>query len=334
MIGDVLRTVMAGEDLPAERVEAVMNAMLGGELGPASIAAFLVALRMKGETVAEIAAAARVMRQHATRIEVPGPLVDTCGTGGDRSGTFNLSTAAALTAAACGVRVAKHGNRSVSSKSGSADVLEALGVRLDVPVDRLPAVLEAANIAFLFAPAHHGATRHAVGPRRELGVRTVFNVLGPLTNPAGATRQVMGVFAADLVEPIAQVLAELGAEHAIVVHGHGGLDEVSLAGPTSWAEARDGVVRTGTWTPEGLGVAAAPLSTLAGGDASENAAILRAIFAGERGPRADAVALNAGPALYVAGAAASPGEGVATALEALHAGRVAATLSRLVAATA
>ena len=334
MIGDVLRTLMAGEDLSPDRVEAVMDAMLGGELGAASIAAFLVALRMKGESVSEIAAAARVMRAHATRIDVPGPLVDTCGTGGDRSGTFNLSTAAALTAAACGVRVAKHGNRSVSSKSGSADVLEALGVRLDVDVARLPAVLDAANIAFLFAPAHHGATRHAVGPRRELGVRTVFNVLGPLTNPAGATRQVMGVFAEDLVEPIAHVLAELGAEHAIVVHGHGGLDEVSLAGPTSWAEARAGAVTTGTWTPEELGVRRAPLETLAGGDAAENAAILQAIFAGERSPRADAVALNAGPALYVAGAAASPAAGVEIALEALHAGRVADTLARLVAATA
>ncbi len=334
MIGDVLRTLMAGDDLSAERVEQVMEAMLSGDLGPASIAAFLVTLRMKGETVSEIAAAARVMRRHAMRIDVPGPLVDTCGTGGDRSGTFNLSTAAALTAASCGARVAKHGNRSVSSKSGSADVLEALGVRLDVPVERLPAVLESAGIAFLFAPAHHGATRHAVGPRRELGVRTVFNVLGPLTNPAGATRQVMGVFAADLVEPIAHVLAELGSEHAIVVHGHGGLDEVSLAGPTAWAQARHGVVTTGTWTPEDLGVTAAPLSELGGGDAAENAAILRAIFAGERGPRSDAVALNAGPALYVAGRASSPAEGVTQAREALWSGRVATTLERLVAATA
>ena len=331
----VLEALLGGNDLSSDQMTEVMDAMLQGELGPASIAAFLVALRAKGETVTEIAAAARVLRAHAVGIPVPEGriLVDTCGTGGDKSGTFNLSTAAAIVAAAGGASVAKHGNRSVSSKAGSADVLESLGVRLDVPVQRLGPILEEVGIAFLFAPAHHGATRHAVGPRRELGVRTLVNVLGPLTTPAGAQRQVMGVFAAELVEPIGHVLAELGTQHSMVVHGDGGLDELSISGPSTVAEIRDGVVTMKTLCPEDVGLDRAPLSHLAGGDADENAAILRAIFEGERSPRSDAVALSAGAALFVAGEAPTLTEGVAAARTLLHEGAAARKLDQLIAAT-
>ncbi len=335
MISTAIETALSGSDLSEPQVEAIMDSMLGGELTPAQIAGFLIALRSKGEAVHEIAAAARVMRRHAVGIAVPDDLdpVDTCGTGGDGSGTFNLSTAAALTAAAAGASVAKHGNRSVSSKSGSADVLEALGVRLDVPAESLGDILGQVGIAFLFAPAHHGATRHAVGPRRELGVRTLFNVLGPLTNPAGVRRQVMGVYDASLVEPIGQVLASLGAHHALVVHGHGGLDEFSLSGPTSVAEVRDEKVTCFQVSPADVGLGEAPLTALAGGDAQENADILRAIFAGEVSPRTDAVAFGAGGALYVAGKADSLGEGVKRARGVLHSGAVAQTLAHLVEAT-
>ncbi len=335
MIATAIETALSGTDLSEAQVEAIMESMLGGELTPAQIAGFLIALRSKGEAVHEIAAAARVMRRHAVGIAVPEGLdpVDTCGTGGDGSGTFNLSTAAALTAAAAGASVAKHGNRSVSSKSGSADVLEALGVRLDVPSESLPGILSQVGIAFLFAPAHHGATRHAVGPRRDLGVRTLFNVLGPLTNPAGVRRQVMGVYDAGLVEPIGQVLKSLGAHHALVVHGHGGLDEFSLSGPTSVAEVKDGRVSCFTVSPADVGLAQAPLEALAGGDAHENAAILQAIFAGEPGPRSSAVAFGAGGALYVGGKTDSLSEGVRLAQEVLHSGAVTQTLALLVKTT-
>ncbi len=335
-IAPVLEKLLAQHDLDANEVEDVMDAMLRGELGPASIAGFLMALRAKGETVTEIAAAARVMRRHAVGIPVPPgrTLVDTCGTGGDGSGTFNLSTAAAITAAAGGATVAKHGNRSVSSKAGSADVLEALGVRLDVPIERLGSIMEQVGIAFMFAPAHHGATRHAVGPRRELGVRTLFNVLGPLTNPAGATRQVMGVFSKELVQPIAQVLLELGTEHSLVVHGDGGLDELSLSGPSTVAEVRDGTVRVFELSPEALGLERAPLEVLKGGDAAHNASILRAIFEGEESARSDAVALSAGAALYVAGLYDELTPAVADSRQLLRAGVVATKLDELIQATA
>ncbi|MCB9741260.1 MAG: anthranilate phosphoribosyltransferase [Alphaproteobacteria bacterium] len=334
-LAPVLERLLAGEDLEAARVDEVMEAMLAGELDPVAIGGFLVALRAKGETVEEIAAAARVMRRHATAIPVPEgvPLVDTCGTGGDRSGTFNLSTAAAIVAAAAGATVAKHGNRSVSSKAGSADVLEALGVRLDLPPARLGEVLQEVGISFLFAPAHHAATRHAVGPRRALGVRTLFNVLGPLTNPAGATRQVMGVFSEALIQPLAEVLAALGAERALVVHGHGGLDELSIAGPSAVCRLLDGVVTPIRVTPEEVGLERAPLSTLQGGTAEENAAILSAIFDGERSARADAVAFNAGAALWAAGLAEDLAAGTALALETLAAGGARVTLDKLVEAT-
>ena len=335
MIAPLLDQLLAGADLSAEQVDAVFEAMLQGELAPEAIAGLLVALRAKGETVTEIAAAARVMRRHAVGIPVPAgrTLVDTCGTGGDKSGTFNLSTAAAIVAAAGGATVAKHGNRSVSSKAGSADVLEALGVNLQQSPERLGQILEEVGIAFLFAPAHHGATRHAVGPRKALGVRTMFNVLGPLTNPAGAQRQVLGVFSESLVEPIGAVLAELGSEHALVVHGQG-LDELSIAGPSLVCEVAGGELRTYRLSPEDVGLQRADLLALRGGDDDDNAAILRAVFEGERSPRADAVAYSAGAALYVAGLAEDLRDGVAQALRTLEAGDAALTLHKLVEASA
>ncbi|MCB9745891.1 MAG: anthranilate phosphoribosyltransferase [Alphaproteobacteria bacterium] len=334
-IAPVLERLLAGEDLDGPTVERVMEAMLRGELTPAAIGGFLIALRTKGESVTEIAAAARVMRRHAKGIPVPAgrALVDTCGTGGDRSGTFNLSTAAAIVAAAGGATVAKHGNRSVSSKAGSADVLEALGVNLALPPERLGVVLTDVGISFLYAPAHHAATRHAVGPRKELGVRTVFNVLGPLTNPAGAQRQVLGVFSEELVEPIAHVLEQLGGEHALVVHGHGGLDELSISGPSQVAELKDGTIERYAVTPEDVGLERAPLDVLKGGTAQENAAILRAILEGEDSPRADAVAFSAGAALYVAGISEDLPAGVSRAKELLASGAAKRTLDHLVEAT-
>ena len=335
MISDVMENLLANRDLDGPTMERIMEAMLAGELTPAMIGGFLIGLRAKGESVTEIAAAARVMRRHAKGIPVPAgvPLLDTCGTGGDGTGTFNISTAAAIVAAAGGATVAKHGNRSVSSKSGSADVLEALGVNLTLPVERLGEVLAQVGISFLFAPAHHAATRHAVGPRKELGVRTLFNVLGPLTNPAGAKRQVMGVYAKSLVEPLATVLCDLGAEHAIVVHGADGLDEFSLSGESFVSEVKNGAVASYTVTPSQVGLDNAPLSALIGGDADENAEILRAIFAGKAGAPSDAVALNAGAALYVAGEADSLANGVSMASELLSSGAAEAKLEELVLAT-
>jgi anthranilate phosphoribosyltransferase len=335
MISDVMERLLANEDLDGPTMERVMEAMLAGELTPAIIGGFLIGLRAKGESVTEIGAAAKVMRRHAKGIPVPEgvPLLDTCGTGGDGTGTFNISTAAAIVAAAGGATVAKHGNRSVSSKSGSADVLEALGVNLSLPVERLGEILEQVGISFLFAPAHHAATKHAVGPRKELGVRTLFNVLGPLTNPAGAKRQVMGVYAKSLVEPLASVLCDLGAEHAIVVHGADGLDEFSLSGESFVSEVRDGLVTSYTVTPAEVGLVSAPLSALIGGDAADNAKILRAIFSGEAGAPSDAVALNAGAALYVAGEASSLSEGVVIASDLISSGAAEAKLEELVLAT-
>lgn len=335
MIADVLNQLVAGKDLSSSQMEGVMDHMLAGELNESQIAGFLMALRCKGESVVEIGAAARVMRRHAKGLSVPAdlPLLDTCGTGGDGANTFNISTAAALVAAAGGATVAKHGNRSVSSKSGSADVLEALGVSLTCSPERLSEILLDIGIAFLFAPAHHAATRHAVGPRRALGVRTLFNVLGPLTNPAGAQHQVMGVFSSDLVAPIGQVLADLGARHALVVHGAGGLDEFSLEGPNRVAEVRNGSCETYLFTPEEAGLSTAPVSALAGGDSHENAEILRTIFAGERSPRADAVAFNAGAALYAADRVDSIAAGVTQAQVLLRNGAVQSKLEALIEAS-
>jgi anthranilate phosphoribosyltransferase len=284
---------------------------------------------MKGEAVSEISGAAAAMRRRVIPIpHTSEGIVDTCGTGGDGQGTFNISTAAALVAAAAGVSVAKHGNRSVSSKSGSADVLAALGVRIEIDPATAGRALDTVGITFLFAPLLHPAMREVMPVRRELGMRTIFNVLGPLTNPAGARRQVMGVYSQNLVEPIGQVLRDLGAEHALVVHGDG-LDEITTTGPTTVSEVRDGEVRTYTLEPERFGLRRVRVEDLAGGMPEDNAALMQRVFGGERGPLADVTALNAGAAIYVAGLAPSLEAGVETALGVLASGAAAGKLAEL-----
>ncbi|MEJ8569090.1 anthranilate phosphoribosyltransferase [Elongatibacter sediminis] len=305
-------------DLGADDMQAVMRQIMTGEATPIQIGGFLAGLRTKGETVTEITAAARVMRELAMRIDVPTEhLVDTCGTGGDSSGTFNVSTASAFVVAAGGGRVAKHGNRSMSSKSGSADVLEALGVNVDLPPDRVAECIDAIDVGFLFAPSYHAAAKHAARPRQELGTRTLFNLLGPLTNPAGAPHQLLGVFGRRWVEPLAKVLRDLGSRHVLVVHSEDGLDELSIAAPTSVAELRDGQVRTYRVRPEEVGVEAGSLDDLRVDGPEESAARIRAVLEGESGPAADIVALNAGAALFAADVTPSLAEGVARAREVL-----------------
>lgn len=330
VLRDALGRLLAGETLDGPGMEAAMGAILAGEGTPAQVAGFAVALRMRGETTEQIAAAARTLRAHCDAVELPvsGPILDTCGTGGDGAGTFNVSTVSAIVVAACGVKVAKHGNRSVSSRSGSADVLEALGVAIDAPAPVVVRCLEEVGITFLFAPAHHQALRHAATPRRELGARTVFNLLGPLVNPAGATHQLVGVYDPDRVEQLARVLGALGTDAAWVVHGADGLDEIAPHGPTQVAMLKDGEVTTTTVSPADFEVEPAPLDSLAGGDAKENAAITRRIFEGKADGARVAVLLNAGAALCVAGAADSPAAGAAMAAAAIDEGRALATLDR------
>lgn len=330
MISDAIKAIVAGDDLSPGDVEAVMDSILGGEASATQIAAFVVGLRMKGETSDEIAAAARSLRKQCQTIEpkVDGPLLDTCGTGGDGLHTFNISTAAAIVAAACGVAVAKHGNRAVSSKAGSADVLEALGVRIDLSPEAVRRCIEEVGIGFLFAPSHHAAMRHAAPVRRELGIRTLFNLLGPLANPASATHQVVGVFDPARVEQLAIALGTLGLSAAWVVHGDGGLDEVSPQGPTRVAELRDGVVRTFELGPADFGAAPVPVEALRGGDARKNADIIRGVFAAERRPARTAVVMNAAAALCVAGVAADPKAGAARAAEAIDSGAAERLLER------
>ena len=299
--------------LTRDEARAVMAEILSGRATDAQIGAFLVALHMKGETVEEIVGFAQAIRAAATPLESGGShaldlsgterdaLVDTCGTGGDTSGTFNISTATALVAAGAGVKVAKHGNRSVTSKCGSADVMEALGVKIDLPPSRLAACLEKTGIAFLYAPALHSAMKYVQPARHELRLRTVFNLLGPLTNPAHASAQVVGVYSAELVEKLAEALSELGLRRALVVHGRDGLDEITITGATLIAEVRDGRLHSYEVTPEEFGLRRAPLSDIAGGDAQENANIIRHILEGERSPCRDVVILNAAAALVAAG---------------------------------
>jgi anthranilate phosphoribosyltransferase len=291
----------ARQDLTADEMAATMGRIMDGEATPAQIGALLIALRMKGETVDEVVGAATAMRARATKLRVPaGVVVDTCGTGGDGRGTINVSTIAALVVAAAGVRVAKHGNRALSSKSGSADVLEALGVDVAAPVAVVERCLDEVGIGFLFAPAFHGATRHAAAARKEIGLRTVFNLLGPLTNPAGARHQVIGVWDAVLVEPMAHALSRLGSTHALVVHGDG-LDEISPRGATEVAELRDGEVKRYQLRPRDFGLAEEDPAGLAGGDAQHNAAAARAILGGAPGAGRNAIVMSAAAALYAAG---------------------------------
>jgi len=311
-----------------------MEVILSGGASTAQIAAFLVALRMKGETAGELIGFARAMRAHASHVPADlaaGPLLDTCGTGGDARGTFNISTIAAFVVAGAGVRVAKHGNRSISSRCGSADVLELLGVRVAVDAEQAARAIREVGIGFLFAPAFHPATRHAHAARLELKMRTIFNLLGPLTNPAGATAQLAGAPSADAARLIAEALAALGLERGFVVHGSDGLDEITITGPTLAYEIEQGMVTRRTLTPEDFGVPPAPLEELQGGDPDENCEIARAILAGARGPKRDVVLVNAAAALVVAARAASFAEGMAIAAESIDTGAARRKLDQLAA---
>nr|VFK61728.1 MAG: anthranilate phosphoribosyltransferase [Candidatus Kentron sp. TUN]VFK71562.1 MAG: anthranilate phosphoribosyltransferase [Candidatus Kentron sp. TUN] len=326
-----IRAVTEYQDLTETEMLDVMSTIMAGEATPAQIGGFLIGLRMKGETVEEIAAAAAVMRRLATPVEVAGEhLVDTCGTGGDAKGTFNISTTSALVAAAAGAKVAKHGNRAVSGKSGSADVLEAAGVNLDLQPLQVAHCIEEIGVGFLFAPHHHAAMRHAIGPRREMGVRTIFNLLGPLTNPAGAPNQVLGVFSDAWVEPIARVLSHLGSRHALVVHAEDGLDEISIGSPTRVAELRKGGVDTYTLSPEQFGIARANIDEIVVDSVEESLAMMRVVLDGTKGAAYDVVALNAGAAIFAAGITETLAAGIEKAQEAIASGHAKEKLEALV----
>jgi anthranilate phosphoribosyltransferase len=330
----LIEQLEAGGLLSRADAEAVMEELLSGRMETQDIVRFLRALNARPVVVAELAGFAAVMRRHAARVFADGEarpehMIDTCGTGGDGFDAFNISTAAAIVAAAAGARVAKHGNRAASSRSGSADVLEALGVRVDLPCVRAGTAIREIGIGFLFAQAAHTAARHAAPARKLIGTRTVFNLLGPLTNPAGAHAQVLGVFSVEVIDLVAATLAELGVTHAFVVHGAGGLDEISLAGETLVAEVRNGKIKRFTVTPEDFEVSRAPLETIRGGSPAENAAIIRQIFAGEPGARRDMVVINAAAALVGAGVAANFREGAGSAAKALSSGAADEKLSDL-----
>ncbi len=346
MIKDALHCIAnQRQSLPRKEARAVMEEILSGRVSDPLIAAFVVALHMKGETVEEIvgfvdairAAATPLNIQQNSALDVSGTgrdaLVDTCGTGGDASGTFNISTATAFVTAGAGVRVAKHGNRSATSKCGSADVMEALGVNVGIPAERLAECLDKVGMVFLFAPALHSAMKHVQPVRRELGLRTVFNLLGPLTNPANASAQVIGVYSIGLVEKLAEALCILGSQRAMVVHGLDGLDEITITGPTRIAEVRAGAVKSYEVTPEELGIERATIDDIRGGDAAENAAIIRKVLAGKISPQRDVVLLNAAAALVVAGKADHIKDAVRLAATAIDSGAAARKLEMLVAYT-
>ncbi len=331
MFATLIEKLQRRQDLSVEEAAAAMDEIMEGRAQPAQIAGLLIALAMKGERPAEVVGLARTMRARATRLTRPHDGVfDTCGTGGDRAHTFNVSTIAALVVAACGVPVAKHGNRSVSSRCGSADLFEALGVSITAAPVVVERCLDEAGIAFFFAPTFHPSMRHAAPTRRDLGVRTAFNLLGPLTNPAGASRQLVGVPRPELTELVARSLAMLGSDRAWVVHGADGLDEISTTGYTKVSECRHGAVNTFYLHPADVGVAKAPPESLRGGDAADNARIARSVLEGATGARRDIVVLNAGASLMIAGAAPTIGEGIIRAAAALDSGAAAAVLERLV----
>jgi anthranilate phosphoribosyltransferase len=317
-------------DLTEKEAAAAMQDVLSGGATAAQLAAFLVALRLKGETVDEIVGMARVMRRHALKVPVRGPLVDTCGTGGDALGTFNISTAAAFVAAGAGARVAKHGNRAMSSRCGSADVLEALGAKIDLAPEQVARCIKDVGIGFMFAQVFHPAMKHAAPTRRELGVSTVFNVLGPLTNPAGAPYQVLGVARPGIAPLIAEALRRLGSRRALVVHGHGGLDEFSLSGPTHVHEVIDGSIHCYTVSPRDVGLKRAPLKAVLGGSAERNAEIIRSVLGGERGPSRDIVVLNAAGALLAAGRAKDIRDGMRLAEASIDSGAARQRLDRFI----
>jgi len=345
MIKEMIQKVVKGQDLSEEEMIAVMDEIMGGNATDAQIGSFLTALRMKGETISEITGAAKVMRAKATPISIQDSaismdrdeinvdqetIVDTCGTGGDGTNTFNVSTTTAFVAAGGGLKVAKHGNRSVSSQCGSADVLEALGVNLEVTPRVVEESIRDIGIGFLYAPKLHGAMKYAIGPRREVGIRSVFNVLGPLTNPAGANVQVLGVYDSGLTSVLAEVLRRLGSTSALVVFGEGSFDEISIVGPTQVSELREGVIRNYSIEPEDFGMSRASVSDIKGGDAQENAAIVREVLDGRPGPRRDIVLLNAGAAFYAAGKATGMKEGIEMAAESIDSGMAAQKLAKLV----
>lgn len=331
MIQDAIHKLIEKQDLTKHEAYECVLEMMSGKATDALIASFLTALRMKGETIAEISGCALAMRTMATKINSSHKdLIDTCGTGGDGLGTFNISTTSAIIAAAAGAKVAKHGNRAISSKSGSADVLKALGVNIEAPKEKIERCLNEIGIAFLFAPLLHGAMKYATPVRRELGIRTVFNILGPLTNPAGAKRQLLGVFRTKLTEILAYVLQDLGTERALVVHGVGGMDEISTIGETKITEVKDGEITSYTIHPEMFGLAVADISHLAGSDASVNAEIIQAVVNGKKSAYRDIAVFNAGAALYVAGISESIADGIHRSQDAVDSGLAKKKLKELI----
>lgn len=330
-IQQALSCLLERKDLSDTDMESVMSQVMTGEATPAQIGGFLVALRMKGETVDEVAAAAKVMRSLATAVSLgSNDAIDIVGTGGDATSTFNVSTCCAIVVAAAGARVAKHGNRSVSSKSGAADLLEEAGVNLDLSAGQVAQCVDTINLGFMFAPKHHSAMKHAIGPRREMGVRTVFNLLGPLTNPAGARSQLLGVYDKQWVRPMADVLKKLGSDHVMVVHGHDGMDEISISGPTQVAELKQGQVREYTIEPSQFGLSVSALDTIRVDGAKQSLELINEVFADKAGPARDIVLLNAAAALCVADQVESMAAGVDRVREVLASGAAAAKLAELV----
>jgi len=333
-IQQAIAQLVAGANLTEQEMVEVMNQVMTGEATPIQVGAFLTALRIQGETVEEVTGAARVMREKASHVDAgEGCVLDTCGTGGDGKNTFNISTTVAFVVAAAGITVAKHGNRAVSSGSGSADVLGALGVKIDVPKETVERCLREVRLGFLFAPALHGAMKYAAAPRREVGIRTIFNLLGPLTNPANASHQLLGIYDGALIETVAQVLGNLGSRRAMVVHGEEGLDEISLGGPTAVADWRDGAVHRYTLDPEEFGFEKCPADRLTAADPAECAAIVTAVLKGEPGPARDVVLLNSGAALCVSERVATIADGIDLARERLDSGGALETLQHLVEVT-
>ena len=326
-----IKAVTETRDLSRDEMTEVMNLIMTGQATDSQIGGFLIGLRMKGETVDEVTAAATVMRELSSKVDVQKDnLVDTCGTGGDSSGSFNISTASAFVTAAAGAHVAKHGNRSVSSKSGSADVLETAGVNLELKPEQVAECVHNVGVGFLFAVKHHGAMKHAIGPRKEMAVRTIFNVLGPLTNPASAPNQVIGVFSKDWVEPLARVLKQLGSHHVMIVHAEDGMDEISIGSATHVAELKDGNIATYTIKPEDFSMSRADLSEIRAKDSADSLAIIKSVFDGKPGPAQDIVCLNAGAAIYVSGIADSLKAGIEKAQSVIADGSAKQKLEALV----
>ncbi len=330
MIKEAITALISGRSLTMEEAASVMEEIMEGEATPAQFGAFVTALRLKGETVDEIVGLAKTMKAKAIPVSVAGPVVDTCGTGGDGSSTFNISTTAAFVVAGAGLKVAKHGNRAMSSQCGSADVLEALGVRIDLDAKQVQRCLQEVGIGFMFAPVFHPAMKYAAAPRREIGIRTVFNILGPLTNPAGARAQVVGVADGALLEKLALVLKSLGCEHALIVHGEDGLDEITVTGKTQVCELKDGHITSYSISPEDFGLSQAGLDSLKGGTLDENAALLRGVLAGKPGPQRDVVLMNAAAALLAGDRVETLKEGAALAEEVVDGGHALEKLEQLI----